>query len=175
MFEDLLYQVLLMFARDTHLLSCYEEKSIQPPRAFIKLKNSTDLKQHSVVYPPNGFIPFDGFSMLVAPICYVYSDPVLLYFMFRKFFVNHFYKLSIISSDPQSIVGLCALFENVFQSKDPKLFFHLKKMDIQPIRIAFKWIIRAFSGYLQSSELLELWDRLLAFNSLEILPSKLKK
>ncbi|RNA11133.1 TBC1 domain family member 19 [Brachionus plicatilis] len=169
-FEDLLYQVLLMFARDTHVLKCYEEKSIQSPKGFIKLKNSTDLKHHPVIYPPNGFIPFDGFSMLVAPICYVFADPVLLYFIFRKFFVNHFYKLSIISSDPQSIVGLCALFENVLQSKDPKLFIQLRKMDIQPIKIAFKWIIRAFSGYLQSSQLLELWDRMLAFNSLEILP-----
>lgn len=161
-----------MFARDTHVLKCFEKTSVQPPKAFIRLKNSSDLKYHQVIYPPNGFIPFDGFSMLVAPICYVCSDPVLLYFTFRKFFINHFYKLSIISSDPQSIVGLCALFENLLQSKDPKLFLQLRKMEVQPIRIAFKWIIRAFSGYLQSAQLLELWDRILAFNSLEILPSK---
>ncbi|CAF0705607.1 unnamed protein product [Brachionus calyciflorus] len=167
-FEDLLYQVLLLFTRDTHLLKLYENKSIQIPKAYIRPKNG-DQRYHPVFYPPNGFLPFEGFTLLVTPICYVYSDPILLYYIFRKFFVTHFYKLSIISSDPQSIIGLCALFENILQSKDPKLFFHLRKLDIQPLRIAFKWIIRAFSGSLLSSQLLELWDRILAFNSLEIL------
>lgn len=83
--------------------------------------------------------------------------------------MTHFYKLTIISSDPQSILGLCALFENIFQAKDAKLFFHLRKIDVQPIKIVFKWLMRAFSGYLASSQLLELWDRVLAHNSLEIL------
>lgn len=38
------------------------------------------------------------------------------------------------------------------------------------LRIAFKWMMRAFSGYLASNQLLALWDRILAFDSLEILP-----
>ncbi len=108
----------------------------------------------------------------MAPICYVYNDPVLLYFMFRKLFMTYFYKLTMISTDPESILGLCALFENLFQSKDPKLFFHLNKLDVPPLKIAFKWMIRAFSGYLVSSQLLELWDRIVAYNSLEILAGK---
>lgn len=81
----------------------------------------------------------------------------------------YFYKLTIISSDPQSILGLCALFENLLQSKDPKLFYYLRKVDVHPITIVFKWLMRLFSGYLASSQLLELWDRILAYNSLEIL------
>ncbi len=89
--------------------------------------------------------------------------------MFRKLFMNHFHKLSIISSDPHCIVGLCNLFETIFQAKDLQLFLHLKRIDVCPIKIVFKWIVRAFSGYLASSQLLELWDRLLAYNSLEIL------
>jgi hypothetical protein len=167
-FEDLLYQVLLVFSRDTHVLKCFEKSGIQPPRAFIKEKSGIDTQQ--VNYPPNGFIPFEGFSMLVAPICYVYDDPVLLYFMFRKFFMTYFHKLTIISNDPQSILGLCALFENLFQSKDPQLFFHLRKIEVQPLKIVFKWMLRGFSGFLASSQLLELWDRIFAYNSLEILP-----
>jgi hypothetical protein len=37
------------------------------------------------------------------------------------------------------------------------------------LRIAFKWMMRAFSGYLASNQLLALWDRILAYDSLEIL------
>lgn len=110
-----------------------------------------------------------SFSYIVAPICFVYSDPVFLYFMFRKIFMTHLIKLYIISSDPESIVGLCALFETLLHSKDAQLFLHLKKIDAQPLKIVFKWLIRAFSGYLACSQLLELWDRILAFNNLEII------
>ena len=38
------------------------------------------------------------------------------------------------------------------------------------LRVAFKWLVRAFSGYLASEQVLMLWDRIIAFNSLEILP-----
>ena len=91
--------------------------------------------------------------------------------MFREFYMTHFHKLNIISSDPQGILSLCYLFESLLQAKDPELFFHLREIQAQPLRIAFKWIMRAFSGFLASSQLLELWDRILAFNSLEILSS----
>ena len=36
----------------------------------------------------------------------------------------------------------------------------------------FKWLMRAFSGYLSSKENLLLWDKILAYDSLEILPGK---
>lgn len=37
------------------------------------------------------------------------------------------------------------------------------------LRISFKWLVRAFSGYLATDQLLLLWDRILGYNSLEIL------
>ena len=36
------------------------------------------------------------------------------------------------------------------------------------LRIAFRWIVRAFSGYLSTDQLLILWDRILGYDSLEI-------
>ena len=42
------------------------------------------------------------------------------------------------------------------------------------LRIAFKWLVRAFSGYLASEQVLLLWDRILAYNSLDILAGKKK-
>ena len=40
------------------------------------------------------------------------------------------------------------------------------------LRVVFKWLMRAFSGYLSSKENLLLWDKILAYDSLEILPGK---
>lgn len=34
----------------------------------------------------------------------------------------------------------------------------------------FKWIMRAFSGHLPPEQLLYLWDLILAYDSLEVLP-----
>lgn len=36
------------------------------------------------------------------------------------------------------------------------------------LHIAFKWMVRAFSGYLSTDQLLLLWDRILGYDSLEI-------
>lgn len=38
------------------------------------------------------------------------------------------------------------------------------------IRVVFKWLMRAFSGHLPPEELLILWDLILGFDSLEIIP-----
>lgn len=40
------------------------------------------------------------------------------------------------------------------------------------LRIAFKWMVRAFSGYLSTDQLLLLWDRVLGYDSLEIIAGK---
>ncbi|CAM4843682.1 unnamed protein product [Rotaria magnacalcarata] len=69
----------------------------------------------------------------------------------------------------QAIVGLCVLFESLLRQISPDLWFHLQDIQVQPLRIAFKWMMRAFSGYLASNQLLALWDRILAYDSLEIL------
>ncbi|WAQ99539.1 TBC19-like protein [Mya arenaria] len=124
----------------------------------------------AVVYPPNGVIPFHGFAMYVAPLCYLYQEPVKLYYVFREIYTRYFFRLHSISSHPQGIVCLSLLFENLLQMHEAELFFHLKSVGCQPLRIAFKWLVRAFSGYLHSDQVLLLWDRVLAYNSLEILP-----
>ena len=47
-------------------------------RATLRGKASGAL-ENTVVYPPNGVIPFHGFAMFCAPFCYVYDDPEQLY------------------------------------------------------------------------------------------------
>lgn len=167
-FEDYLYQILLPFTRDTDVLKHFDRNSASPPKSYIRGK--LGVEEFAVVYPPNGVIPFHGFAMYVAPMCYMYQDTVKLYYVFREMYMRYFFRLHSISSHPQGIVGLSLLFETLLQTHEAELFFHLKSIGCQPLKIAFKWLVRAFSGYLSSDQVLLLWDRILAYNSLEILP-----
>ncbi|GAB1289662.1 TBC1 domain family, member 19 [Apodemus speciosus] len=136
-FEDYLYQVLLCFSRDTSVLGHFAYNSASPPKSYIRGK--LGLEEYAVFYPPNGVIPFHGFSMYVAPLCFLYHEPYKLYQIFREMYVRFFFRLHSISSHPSGL------------------------------RISFKWMVRAFSGYLATDQLLLLWDRILGYNSLEIL------
>ncbi|XP_057403450.1 TBC1 domain family member 19 isoform X3 [Balaenoptera acutorostrata] len=166
-FEDYLYQVLLCFSRDTSVLGHFAYSSASPPKSYIRGK--LGLEEYAVFYPPNGVIPFHGFSMYVAPLCFLYHEPSKLYQIFREMYVRFFFRLHSISSHPSGIVSLCLLFETLLQTYLPQLFYHLREIGAQPLRISFKWMVRAFSGYLATDQLLLLWDRILGYNSLEIL------
>uniref|UniRef100_A0A8B9LE57 TBC1 domain family, member 19 n=1 Tax=Astyanax mexicanus TaxID=7994 RepID=A0A8B9LE57_ASTMX len=165
-FEDFLYQVLLCFSRDTAVLEHFSYNSATPPKSYIQGK--TGAEEFTVVYPPNGVIPFHGFSMYVAPLCFLYNEPSKLYSVFREMYVRYFFRLHSISSSPSGIVSLCLQFERLLQNHLPQLFYHLQAIGAQPLRIAFKWMVRAFSGYLSTDQLLLLWDRILGYDSLEI-------
>ncbi|XP_041368917.1 TBC1 domain family member 19-like [Gigantopelta aegis] len=167
-FEDFLYQVLLPFSRDTWLLNHFNYTSSLPPKSYIWGK--LGVEEFAVVYPPNGVIPFHGFVMYVAPLCYLYREPVKLYYVFREMYSQYFFRLHSISSHPQGIVALSQMFEILLQNDEPEMFYHLRSIGCQPLKIAFKWLMRAFSGFLSSDQVLLLWDRVLAYNSLEILP-----
>ncbi|XP_076808937.1 TBC1 domain family member 19-like isoform X2 [Clavelina lepadiformis] len=167
-FEDYLYQVLLVFSRDTSVLNHFAQSSAMPPKSFIRGKLGQD--EYAVVYPPNGVIPFHGFSMYATPLCYLYAEPVGLYYIFRQFYTRYFHRLHAISSHPQGIVSLCLLFETTLQSLHPRLCRHLQEIGCQPLKIAFKWLVRAFAGYLATEQLLLLWDRVIGYGNLLLLP-----
>ncbi|KAK3734277.1 hypothetical protein QZH41_015127, partial [Actinostola sp. cb2023] len=59
------------------------------------------VQDYAVVYPPNGVIPFHGFSMHAAPLCYVCSHAPRLYFLFRELYTRYFFRLHTMSSHPQ--------------------------------------------------------------------------
>lgn len=85
-FEDYLYQVLLCFSRDTSVLGHFAYNSASPPKSYIRGK--LGLEEYAVFYPPNGVIPFHGFSMYVAPLCFLYHEPYKLYQIFREMYVR---------------------------------------------------------------------------------------
>ncbi|XP_037116478.1 TBC1 domain family member 19 isoform X1 [Syngnathus acus] len=165
-FEDFLYQVLLCFSRDASVLEHFKYNSATPPKSYIRGKEGDEA--YAVVYPPNGVIPFHGFSMYVAPLCFLYKEPSELYSVFREMYTRYFFRLHSVSSARSGIVSLCLLLERLLQTHLPRLFHHLRRIGAQPLRIAFKWLLRAFSGYLCTDQLLFLWDRILGYDSLEL-------
>ena len=107
-----IFQILLCFSRDTGVLDKFRSSCSNAAKATLRGRTSPT-PENTVIYPPNGIIPFHGFAMYCAPFAYVYEDPVQLYFTFRAFYLQFNSKLHEVSSDQHGIVSLCALFENL--------------------------------------------------------------
>ncbi|CAK1578846.1 unnamed protein product [Parnassius mnemosyne] len=167
-FEDLLYQVMLCFSRDGEVLQQLKGSVGNPLTVTIKGKQTS--LDSITVFPPSGIIPFHGFTMYATPFCYLYDDPVQLYYTFRAFYVRYWHRLHYISTHPQGIVSLCLLYERLLEANEPLLWIHFRNININPIRVVFKWLMRAFSGHLPPDQLLFLWDAILGYDCLDILP-----
>ncbi|XP_038213415.1 TBC1 domain family member 19 [Zerene cesonia] len=167
-FEDLLYQVMLCFSRDCEVMQYLKGCIGNPLNVTIKGKQTS--ADSVTVFPPSGIIPFHGFTMYATPFCYLYDDPMQLYFIFRAFYIRYWHKLHYISTHPQGIVSLCLLYERLLEANEPLLWIHFRNINVNPIRVVFKWIMRAFSGHLPPDQLLLLWDAILGYDCLEILP-----
>lgn len=56
------------------------------------------------------------------------------------------------------------------QELDPPVTAHLDALGHSALDVAFPWMFSAFVGYLSPSETLLLWDRIIGFDSLLVLP-----
>ncbi|KAJ8919379.1 hypothetical protein NQ315_016472 [Exocentrus adspersus] len=166
-FEDVLYQVMLCFSRDGEIL---KQLPTQPAFMQVVVKGKQNQPESAMIFPPSGVIPFHGFTMYAAPFCYLFESPVDLYFVFRAFYIRYWHKLHRVCASSQGIVSLCLQFERLLQSYEPFLWNHFKKYHIPPLRVVIKWMMRGFSGHLPPEQLLNLWDLILAYDSLEIIP-----
>ncbi|KAL1509057.1 hypothetical protein ABEB36_003858 [Hypothenemus hampei] len=166
-FEDVLYQVMLCFSRDAEIL---KQLPNQPAFMQVGVKGRPNTSENSLVFPPSGVIPFHGFTMYAAPFCYLYNNSVELYFTFRAFYLRYWHRLHRVCANAQGVVSLCLQYERLLQCYEPNLWHHFKKCRIHPLRVVIKWIMRAFSGHLPPEQLLTLWDIILAYDSLEVIP-----
>ena len=121
--------------------------------------------KHIEAVPPCHVIPFHQQTLLCAPLGFLYYDPKDAYFLFRKLFCKYLCKLHIISSRENTILYLCKLFETLLSYLYPNLFFHcVNKIGIQPLTIVFPWMFTGFSSYLKNDEVLNIWDRIIAYD-----------
>lgn len=163
-FEDFLHQILLVFSRDPEIFKVYEKLNLKSLQ-FLK-----DNSEETLPYPPNGVIPYHGFSLLLAPLCYVFDQQELLYLVFKKIYSKFWVNLHNIhvssKSTSEGIIKLCINVEQRLLKRVPVLCQHLGRLDIALSRLIFPWLFTAFSGLLPPGELLVLWDFVMKRESL---------
>ena len=113
--------------------------------------------------------PFKGLSDFVCPLCFVYASPSELYYAFREMWTRYWCRLHAFSSRPGSLLPLLRLFEDLLQETAPAVCLHLLRLELYPGRIALPWIASAFASFLPAEQTLVLWDRIIGFDSLELL------
>lgn len=169
-FEEELKEVALCFSRDTwiRINSLY---SIHQPLFPKILSASQDIQWigAETCVPPCGVLPFAGLSMYNAPMCYLYRNRPSLYSLCRVAYARLWCKLNVVSSDVDTILPICFLFECLVMESCPRLFIHLVKIGVQPLQIAFSWIHGAFVNLLEIDQLILLWDRIIGYMDVTLL------
>ncbi|KAI9011322.1 hypothetical protein BC832DRAFT_339384 [Gaertneriomyces semiglobifer] len=136
------------------------------------INNRMRSNQPSVDYAPNGILPVWGVSCYALPICYLRSEPEMIYMTFRELYVRYFSHLHTvaISSTTPTLPVLCHIFEALFKQCDPALFLHMSHtLGLPPVKYARRWIMYGFIGVLDVEQVLLLWDRILGYDDLVIL------
>jgi hypothetical protein len=72
-----------------------------------------------------------------------------VYYIVRAIYAKYISCLHSISADPQSILSLIRLFEDLLQIYEPEVCYHMQQIGISPLSIAFPWIFYGFIGYLE--------------------------
>lgn len=164
-FEDLLHDVMLVFSRD-EWVEMNAAASSQKQFAL-----STQMGQKiGGIFPPCGVVPFRGLVLYVTPLCFLFDALEDLYACFRRMYARYLSRLHTVSSDAGCIIQVCRQFEVLVQSQAPSVFMHMLRFGVQPLKIAFPWLMFGFSGTLDVCEVLQLWDRVIAYDSLLPIP-----
>ena len=163
-FEDFINISSHLFFRDTWVWDNLKTK----PHATLTGVMGSD--KEIGPFPPWGVLPCKHFPKFVCPFCYISVFPEEIYFIFRNFYWKYFCQLHSINSSPQGIIGLCKLFEDLLQIYEPEVCYYLNQHGINPLKIAFPWIFYCFIGYLEVSEIFLLFDRIIGFDTVEVVP-----
>jgi hypothetical protein len=124
----------------------------------------------STTVPLSGVVPFKGLAAYAAPLTFVYGDEAPMAAVLKSMWQRHWCKLNALRSDGGCLPQLAQQFEELLQAQDPNLFFHMTRLSASPLTIALPWIHSAFVCLLPPGEVLVLWDRILAADSLDLLP-----
>ena len=169
-FEEALRNVVLAFSRDAWVL---EHSAV---RTHTPLFNTRDVAavqpfwEKDCPVPPCAVQPFRGFVSYAAPLTFLFEREDALYFVLRAMYAKMWCRLNVMRTTPGTLLPLCKLFEHLLVEQHPRLFFHLVQIGLEPLSIALPWIQFAFVGLLDVDQVLLLWDRLLGFEQLALLP-----
>jgi hypothetical protein len=162
-FQDIMEACVCLFFRDRQV---FDNLAVKPNAPFVAYGPHD---KPLGIYPPCGVIPVQHFSSYFAPFCYISDQKEEIYFIVRAFYCKYLCHLQTISSHPQGIISMCKLFEDLLQTYEPEVCYHLNLLNINPLKTVFPWIYYAFVNVLEVQEVYYLYDRILGFESLEIL------
>ncbi|KAJ1456701.1 hypothetical protein M885DRAFT_439393, partial [Pelagophyceae sp. CCMP2097] len=170
-FEEPLRNVVLAFSRDGWVL----DHSAAGVGSGAALAGTMSKKQHrrdgaEGCVPPCAVQPYRGFVHYAAPLTFLYTDEEPIYFALRAMYCRHWCKLNVLRTKAGTLLPLCKLFENLLLEQHARLFFHLVQIGVEPLSIALPWIQFGFVTILDVAQVLLLWDRLLGFDDLRLLP-----
>lgn len=115
-------------------------------------------------------MPCRGFVHYAAPLTFLYADEAALYSAFRAMHMRYWCHLDRLVAAPGELIHLCKHFERLLADHHPSLFVHLLNLHVEPVAIALPWLQFAFVPILDVDQVLLLWDRILGFDSLLLLP-----
>jgi hypothetical protein len=172
-FEEMLDEMMLAFTRDSQVPAA---SSIRLNTAVLRAVPSKNVNagkragKNKLIesVPPNHIIPFHRQVMFAAPLCFMFPSADQAYFLFRAMYCRYWCRLATLSTEPDTILPLCKLFESLLQTRHPEAFYHAVNVGIQPLAVVFPWLFSAFAGWLEVEQVLLFWDRLVAFDSLEL-------
>ncbi|KAJ3217959.1 hypothetical protein HDU67_006987 [Dinochytrium kinnereticum] len=174
-FEDIIRDVMILWSRDNWIQRRLSDSNQFLGNYSVPMEESIIKGQWSIPiesYPPNGVLPFWGISSYAMIVSFLHSDVESAYMTFRELYVRYFYHLHTISLHPGGIVSLCAHFESFLRQLDACLFLKLNfEFNCQPLKIAFRWMLYGFIGILDIEQVLLLWDRIIGYDKLQILPA----
>ena len=93
-----------------------------------------------------------------------------MYFCLRAMYAQYWCRLNVMRTAPNTLLPLCKLFEQLLIEIHPRLVFYLVQVGVDPLAVALPWIQFGFVGLLDVGEVLNLWDRVLGYQDLSLLP-----
>lgn len=172
-FADLLEEVTLALVRDPWVAQRAAHTTVPPIRAL-----AAGSEQHepptsggaaAYHFPPSGIIPFRGLASFACPLCYLCGSAAELYPLLRAMWARYWCYLHTFSAAGGTLLPLLKLFEGLLHEAEPRLFHHLAQIGAHPTELAFDWLVFAFVGYLEVDQVLLLWDRVIGYDSLDVL------
>ena len=118
-----------------------------------------------------GIYPFPSLIRLIAPLLLIIDDEEDALDICRALFVRYWSVLGSIDSNLDGTVRLFRLFEVLLLWNNCDLYVYLCSIKVNPLDdIAISWICSAFTNFLDVEETLTLWDRIIGFDDLSLLP-----
>lgn len=172
-FEETLHDVILAFSRDPWVLR-HSEVDLHD---LVPIGDEAREDEGGLwsggqggCCPPCGVQPFRGLVNYAAVLCFLFEEREAVYFALRTMFARHWCRLNAVRSGPGMLLRLLSLFESLLQRHQPRLVLKLGQLGVQPLQLAMPWIQFGFVTFLEADQVLLLWDRLLGYDSLELLP-----